>query len=95
MLKNAMRWLQAHLPPWLGGLPSPAIEAIGGLILCLPALLLAVFGHSFLAALGFVLAQAVSEAYERFIDPNGYEPEDVVERARMIVTLAAMVVAIS
>lgn len=92
MLKDLVLWVQTHAWPFAHW-PSWAVEALGGLTLAIPGLLLAATGHGVRSAVAFVAAQALSELYERFADPHGYSAQDVVERARVIVAVAATAVA--
>jgi len=82
--REVVRWLQGLLGP-INRLPSWLNELLSG-FLCVGIAwaILAPFGR---AAFVFPLAFALSEAYERLLDPWGYNPQDVVERVRGIVLL--------
>lgn len=72
--------------------PSWAVEAIGGALIALPAFLALATGHRIVGGMALGLSPAANELYERYVDPWGYNPSDVIERARAIILLAAIAV---
>lgn len=90
-IKDIVRRFQALLGP-INRLPSWLNELLSG-FLCVGIAygLLSLIG---LRGLTFPLAFGLSELYEHFLDPWGWNPQDVVERSRGIVLLmvAAMLV---
>lgn len=89
--KDVVRWIQGRLG-WLNKLPSWLNELLSG-ILCVGVawLLLVLLGWT---GMTFPLAFMLSEGYERWLDPSGYNAQDVVERVRGTVLVLLLAVLI-
>lgn len=88
--KDAVRWMQAHLG-FINRLPSWLNELLSG-FLCV-GLAYGILWVLRAPQFTFPLAFAFSEAYEHWLDPWGYNPQDVVERVRgigLLMLLAAL-----
>ncbi len=89
-VRDVVRWLQGKLgpindlPSWLDELLSGflVVGVAYGLLTLLGWLLSSVGAEVDLRAGTFPLALALSEGYEHYADPWGYNPQDVVERVR-------------
>ncbi len=89
-MRGWIAYVQTHLPFGINEWPSWANEALGGILLGLPALALVAARHPILAAVAVVAAHTLSEVYEQEFDARGYLAQDVLERARGLLLVVAI-----